>query len=82
MSGGRMTRRTIALAGAVGLVLGGLAARASAQAPVAADTGSSWLSRRLGGQAQVFSEMYGISGMDRRRPGSTWRIMASPRLGI
>jgi len=42
----------------------------------------SWLTRRLGGQAQVFSEVYGISGMERRRPGSTWRVMASPRLGI
>ena len=48
------------------------------------DTGGSfsWLTRRLGGQAQVFSEVYGISGMDRRRPGSTWRVLATPRLGI
>ena len=43
---------------------------------------SSWLARRIGGQAQVFSEVYGISGMERRRPGSTWRVLASPRLGL
>ena len=42
----------------------------------------SWLTRRLGGQAQVFSEVYGINGMERRRPGSTWRVLATPRLGI
>lgn len=82
MSGGRIRRRARALAGAVVLVLGGTADRAAAQAPAVADTGSNWLTRRLGGQAQVFSEMYGISGMARRRPGSTWRVMASPRLGI
>ena len=82
MSGGRLVRRTHAVAGAVVLVLGGAADRAVAQTPTVADTGSNWLTRRLGGQAQVFSEMYGISGMARRRPGSTWRVMASPRLGI
>lgn len=43
---------------------------------------SSWIARRLGGQAQVFSEVYGISGQERRRPGSTWRVLASPRVGI
>lgn len=41
-----------------------------------------WLTSRLGGQMQVFSENYGISGMERRRPGGTWRVMATPRLGI
>lgn len=41
-----------------------------------------WLTRRFGGQAQFFSEVYGISGMERRRPGSTWRFLATPRLGL
>ncbi len=61
------------------------AAAASAGAPAARDTsggGLSWLTRRLGGQAQAFSEVYGIDGMERRRPGSTWRIIATPRLGL
>jgi len=65
-------------------------AQASAQdtarpgASVATDSSgaSSWLARRIGGQAQVFSEVYGISGLERRRPGSTWRVLASPRLGL
>lgn len=42
----------------------------------------SWLTRRVSGQAQIFSEVYGISGMERRRPGGTWRVLASPRLGL
>ena len=46
------------------------------------NTVSSWIARRFGGQAQVFSEVYGISGQERRRPGSTWRVLASPRVGI
>lgn len=46
-----------------------------------AESGS-WLTRRISGQAQVFSEVYGISGMERRRPGNTWRVLASPRLGL
>lgn len=60
-----------------------------AQAPVGGGVNSdtagrslSWLTRRLGGQAQVFSEVYGIDGMAPRRPGSTWRIMATSRLGL
>lgn len=61
------------------------AASATTSAPTTTrDTtgGMSWLTRRLGGQAQVFSEVYGIDGMARRRPGSTWRVLATPRLGI
>lgn len=78
-----MRGRAFALASAVLCALAGAPRTAHAQAQVARpDTGSSWLARRLGGQAQVFSEMYGISGMERRRPGSTWRIVATPRLGI
>ena len=67
---------------------GALRAQSAVGAPTGAATGTdtsgsfSWLTRRIGGQAQVFSEVYGISGMDRRRPGSTWRVIASPRLGI
>ena len=59
-------------------------AQSTVGTPASADTTSnfSWLTRRLGGQAQIFSEVYGISGMDRRRPGSTWRVLATPRLGI
>lgn len=78
-------RRRALLVAAMSL---GLVADVRAQLPgtpnAASDTGSSfgWLTRRLGGQAQVFSEVYGISGMERRRPGSTWRIMATPRLGL
>jgi hypothetical protein len=56
-----------------------------ATAGAGADTSAgnlSWLTRRVSGQAQVFSEVYGISGMERRRPGGTWRVLASPRLGL
>lgn len=61
-----------------------IAPHGALRAQSAADTSGnfSWLTRRIGGQAQVFSEVYGISGMDRRRPGSSWRVIASPRLGI
>jgi hypothetical protein len=71
---------------------GALTATARAQAPTAsgsggapADTaggGMSWLTRRLSGQTQMFSEFYGIDGQERRRPGSTWRMIASPRLRL
>lgn len=72
------------------LLLGLAAAMVEAQSvpaspPPAAEDSTSppgWLSRRLSGQMQVFSEVYGIDGADRRRPGSTWRVLASPRLGI
>lgn len=70
------------------ILLIALAAPAHAQVAaggVAADTSGenlSWLTRRLSGQAQLFSEVYGISGMERRRPGGTWRVLASPRLGL
>jgi len=66
-------------------VLSFLAAPLAAQAvgAPAADTGrANWLTRRLGGQAQAFSEMYGVDGLERRRPGSTWRLMATPRLAL
>ena len=66
-------------------VLSFLAAPLAAQAvgASAADTGrANWLTRRLGGQAQAFSEMYGVDGLERRRPGSTWRLMATPRLAL
>lgn len=61
-----------------------VAQSAATVAPPARDSNavSSWINRRLGGQAQVFSEVYGISGQERRRPGSTWRVVASPRVGI
>ena len=35
-----------------------------------------WLTQRFSGQTQLFSELYGIDGQQRRRPGSTWRMMA------
>jgi len=67
---------------AISLVPGLAAAQVAVPAPDTSAGGLSWLTRRLGGQVQVFSEVYGISGMDRRRPGSTWRVVATPRLGI
>ncbi len=69
-------------------VLAGLALPLALPAQTAPDTTTTsssslgWLTRRIGGQVQVFSELYGVSGMDRRRPASTWRVMATPRLGL
>jgi hypothetical protein len=59
--------------------------RADAQGPTPApttDSAGNWLTRRLGGQAQVFSELYGINGDARRRPATTWRLLATPRLQL
>lgn len=69
---------------AVGVAQSAAPNESAANASPARDsnTVSSWIARRLGGQAQVFSEVYGISGQERRRPGSTWRVLASPRVGI
>jgi len=59
-----------------------LAAQTAPRAGADSLGGESWLARRLNGQAQVFSEAYGISGAPRRRPGGTWRFMASPRVRL
>ena len=76
---------TLAVPGLSGVLQSPLQAQVPLPATQGVDTGSSnfsWFTRRLGGQVQLFSESYGISGMDRRRPGGTWRVMATPRFTL
>lgn len=92
MTFGRRLRTVYACSAMLSASVAQSAAQSAAQSPAqtasvpdaARDSSavSSWIARRLGGQAQVFSEVYGISGQERRRPGSTWRVLASPRVGI
>ena len=81
----RLIQRAVLLLGVAFAPLVAVGAQEPVGGGVNADTSGgsfSWLTRRLAGQAQVFSEVYGISGMERRRPGSSWRVLASPRLGL
>ncbi len=88
MSVARPVRQAAVLAAVIVAAISSGAAPARAQvavggtSPDTAGSSMSWLTRRFSGQAQLFSEVYGISGMERRRPGSTWRVIASPRLGL
>lgn len=68
-----------------GLMLG-LAGRAAAQADSDPDTDSDtdqgFVERNVGlsGQIGAYGELYGISGRDGRRPGSTGRLFLRPRI--
>ena len=92
MSIGRRHRTGVGLSLAVAIATAGGSARLDAQRPDtaratvgAADASSPirrFVSDRVRGDAQLFSELYGVSGLAARRPASTLRFLASPRLRL
>jgi hypothetical protein len=73
------------MAACASLVGGVLAAQvpdtARAKAPTTAPA-RSFLTERVRGDAQLFTEVYGASGIAARRPGTTLRFLASPQLRL
>lgn len=60
---------------------GGSAAQAPTN-PVPTRSLSTQLRDRVNGSVSIYNELYGTSADDLRRPGSTWRFLASPRFRI
>ena len=55
---------------------------ATTAAPAPTRTLTTQLRDRVNGSMSIYNELYGTSSDDLRRPGSTWRFMASPRFRL
>ena len=57
-------------------------AAATTATPAPPRTLTTQLRDRVNGSMSIYNELYGTSSDDLRRPGSTWRFMASPRFRL